>query len=879
MSTSSTAGAGGATNSKSNSSSASALVSTLVPGGLVAVAFVSIFLLLRPKIKRVYQPRTYIETLRKHEKSDPLPDGKVSWISHFKNFQDEYVLNHQSLDGYLYLRFLKMAFTICFVGCCITWPVLFPVNATGGGGKKELDLLSFANIGADSKNRYYAHAFLSWIFFGFVMWMITKETLTFINIRHAYMLSPFTASRMSSRTVLFTDVPKAYQDKSKLAELFGTSIQRLWLATDCKELTKLVEEVEKDTIKLEKAEIKLSQNAVKAKIKADKKSQKSKQPTRSSQDTEAAIPGSEWLHQKDRPTHRLGKIPLIGKKVDTIEWGREELRRLVPQVAKSQESHAASKETLISAVFVEFTTQAAAQAAYRRMSVRHGPKLNPRAIDTVPDQVIWKNLKIGLKQRATRKLLAQTFIALMILFWAIPVAVVGAISNINYLTEEVSFLSFIDNVPPKILGIITGLLPAVLLSVLMALVPVVCRLFAKLSGEVTTPAVELKTQGWYMAFQVIQVFLVTTFASGAAATVQNILKEPTKATTLLAENLPKASNFFISYFIIQGMSIAAGNLLSIGPLLTFGIIARLLDKSPRKMFDRYIKLTGQGWGSLYPKIGNIAIIAFSYSIIAPLVLGFATIGFLFIYIAARYNAFYVYTNNVNTTGLAYGKVLQQIITGVYIGQVCLLGLFAINQAIGPIVIVAVEIGVTAIYHAIMRSTLKPMYQYLPESYDSTDEGAGPKMLYNQTDQRSYAEEDSNGVAPTASSPPKKPSPGSKFATMLKPLTIRLFNPQTHKSHSTAKSLVPQGNSPVDYLQSTADNAYLNPSITAEAPRLWYVKDDLGISAREVENTKAAVGHGVLVTDEWAHFNEKGKVVWTGRDQIEQQPLWEGRVYY
>lgn len=104
--------------------------------------------------------------IKRSEKSDALPDGKFSWIRHFRKFPDEYVLNHQSLDGYLFLRFLKMACMICFVGCCITWPVLFPVNATGGAGKTELDILSFANISENSKNRYYAHALLSWVFFG-----------------------------------------------------------------------------------------------------------------------------------------------------------------------------------------------------------------------------------------------------------------------------------------------------------------------------------------------------------------------------------------------------------------------------------------------------------------------------------------------------------------------------------------------------------------------------------------------------------------------------------------------------------------------------------------------------------------------------------------
>jgi hypothetical protein len=38
--------------------------------------------------------------------------------------------------------------------------------------------------------------------------------------------------------------------------------------------------------------------------------------------------------------------------------------------------------------------------------------------------------------RKLRKFGTSTFLTLMIIFWAIPVAVVGAISNINYLTDS-----------------------------------------------------------------------------------------------------------------------------------------------------------------------------------------------------------------------------------------------------------------------------------------------------------------------------------------------------------------------------------------------------------------------------------------------------------
>jgi calcium permeable stress-gated cation channel len=92
-----------------------------------------------------------------------MPNGLFNWIKKFNSLPDSYVLNHQSFDGYLLLRFLKICTVICFVGCLITWPVLFPVNITGGGGQTELNLLSFSNI-TGNKYRYLAHTGIAWIF-------------------------------------------------------------------------------------------------------------------------------------------------------------------------------------------------------------------------------------------------------------------------------------------------------------------------------------------------------------------------------------------------------------------------------------------------------------------------------------------------------------------------------------------------------------------------------------------------------------------------------------------------------------------------------------------------------------------------------------------
>ncbi|KAK6579521.1 hypothetical protein PZA11_007757 [Diplocarpon coronariae] len=863
------AGSGTATSSKKNSSSLSGFLSTLIPVGIQAGVFVLLFLILRTKQKRVYRPRTYLETLYEGEKSQDLPQGKLDWLKPFRGLADEYVLNHQSLDGYLYLRFIKMLTFICFVGSCITFPILFPVNATADGGQSQFDLLSFSNIPKSGKNRYYAHVFVAWIFFSFVMFVITRETIYFINIRHAYLLSPWTAARISSRTVLFTDVPAEYRNQEQLASLFGGSMKRSWLSTDCEDLTEKVEERDQDAMKLESAEIKLVQTANKRRLKWEKKndSRKDELAAADGADAERAFPGARFMKAADRPRHRLGKVPLIGKKVDTIEWCRTELTRLVPEVIKSQEMQRNFEGSKLPSVFVEFHTQRAAEAAYRRMTPKKAPNMNPRAIGATPKEIIWSNLKITPSQRRTRKVLTTTFIVLMIVFWSIPVAVVGAISNINYLTDKVTFLSFINDIPSVILGVVTGLLPSVMLAVLMALVPIVCRLMAKLSGEVTHPGVELKTQKWYMAFQVVQVFLVTTFSSGAASVVTDIINNPSSATTLLAQSLPKASNFFISYIIVMGLGIAAGDLLNIGALVGFTLLSKFLDTSPRKIFKRYITLAGLGWGSLYPKFCNLGVIALAYSIIAPLVMGFACVGFALIYLAVRYNSFFVLTNNVDTKGAAYARALQQLMIGVYIGEVCLLGLFAINTAPGPIVLMAVFLGFTALYHAVMSHALGPLAQYLPES----TEGSHQVELFTTTDHKSYDHS-------KADSPPSEAhaSAPKQFTAKKAALFSRLFDPSKFASHGSVRSLVPDLPPPA-YTPEEEQRAYYDPALTSEVPRLWIVRDEMGISQREVQDSSEVV----VITDEFARFNEKGKVVWDfeAQGRLEDVPIWEKRIDY
>lgn len=488
-----------------------------------------------------------------------------------------------------------MSVVTCIVGCIITWPVLFPINITGGGGHSQLDILTFANV----TNNYYkmfAHAGCAIIFFSFILFMITRESIFFINLRQAYLLSPFYTSRMSSRTVLYSSVPDDYMDKRKLKAMLGPGVRRIWFATDTKELEDKVEERDKAAMKLEGAETKLIRSGNEARLKAEKKGQ-------------APLPIEEggpsiagrYLRPKDRPTHRLK--PLIGKKVDTIDWCRSELKRLIPEVDRMQIDHMDDRAKKLNSVFVEFETLSDAQSAYQSLTHHKVLQMAPRFTGMSPSEVIWSNLKIKWYERGVRKTLTLALVIATVIFWSFPVALVGSISNINYLVGPPNPLIpglewIVTDVPKVILGVITGLLPAVLLAVLMALLPIFLRLMAKIGGDPTNSEVELTVQNYYFAFQVVQVFLVATLGSAASSAIKKIYQDPVSATTLLANSLPLASNFYLCYFILQGLGIVASVLVGLVGLILFMLLGKLLDKTPRKMYRRWISLSGIGWGTL-----------------------------------------------------------------------------------------------------------------------------------------------------------------------------------------------------------------------------------------------------------------------------------------
>jgi hypothetical protein len=107
--------------------------------------------------------------------------------------------------------------------------------------------------------------------------MVVRECIYCVNIRQAYLMAPFYAERQSSRTVLFTCVPREYLYEARLRATFGNGVKKVWLPRDGDDLEKLVKERDQTAFRLEKAEIALimAANAAKAKDVGDSFEEKS----------------------------------------------------------------------------------------------------------------------------------------------------------------------------------------------------------------------------------------------------------------------------------------------------------------------------------------------------------------------------------------------------------------------------------------------------------------------------------------------------------------------------------------------------------------------------------------------------------------------------
>lgn len=165
-----------------------------------------------------------------------------------------------------------------------------------------------------------------------------------------------------SKTVLVTGVAKEYLTVEALTQfcsILPGGVKRVWLARNLGDLPDVFDRRLDACGKLESAETSMLKMAAKA----IRKNKVKDAPTPAELEADHSLI-SRYVSRKDRPTHRLGSIPCVGKVVDTIEWCREEIRVTTEELEKGREvlggTEADAKYPAESAAFIQFHSQIAA---------------------------------------------------------------------------------------------------------------------------------------------------------------------------------------------------------------------------------------------------------------------------------------------------------------------------------------------------------------------------------------------------------------------------------------------------------------------------------------------------------------------------------------
>ncbi|KAH7370290.1 hypothetical protein BKA65DRAFT_589651 [Rhexocercosporidium sp. MPI-PUGE-AT-0058] len=591
----------------------------------------------------------------------PIPDPELKHASGFEN--------------YLFDRYLQTVLKIFIVLGLVILPVLLPLNMVDGrnelGGVRGLDRLSYSNIGLSHTGRYWAHLVLATFVIISICYTIQSELLDYARLQSSFgwdgckgsclLLTSTSAKQLSANTI-----------KRRFRNICG-GVRGVTINRDFSSLrTKLCR---RDVLirKLEAAETTLIITA-----NHQRKFLQRVEGNNPDDDNTSLPPWMKYLHHNDRPSMRLPlspwlpAIPFLGPRVDAIHHLRAEVARHNLEIDWYQ-LHP-NEFPPINSVLLYFNKALSIPLAALALKARVPPTWTLKQ-GAVATDTIWRNVSISWWQHYIRTSVVYFLVALLTLGFAFPVTIIGSISQIEYLVKVVPWLRWIGSIPSWLVAVIQGVLPPAMLALITAAVPVVIRLLANIQGHHSRQVVENHVQIYYYTFLFVQVFLTVSLSAGITTLVGDLKDNITSTPVVLAQNLPKACNYFFSYILIHTFTTVVSTLVEVNRLLSVFVLSPLFDKTVREKWARGQNVGLQNWGTFIPVLTNVACIGIIYSVIAPLILVFSIIYFGVLWLLYRSYPPMLTEPGLTPSGLFYPTAIRQLFTGVYFMELCLTGLF------------------------------------------------------------------------------------------------------------------------------------------------------------------------------------------------------------
>lgn len=286
-----------------------------------------------------------------------------------------------------------------------------------------------------------------------------------------------------------------------------------------------------------------------------------------------------------------------------------------------------------------------------------------------------------------------------------------------------------------------------------------------------------------------------------------------------------------------------------------------------------------------------------------------------IYTSYRYNLLYVYSCENDTRGLHYPRALKQTLTGVYLAEICMAGLFGLRSAFGPLVMMFGLIILTALVHVSLNAALSPLLFNLPRTLAVEEElrrsGYGGLDDIPEKEEIDLEDPDMQNPYDSDFDPSQfddaavihEPNPGTRglrmaegtdqlasvagngiitylrikyektpiprflsevdfWSTWITPdpktekpnFLLKWLHPEVFADYADLRTTLPKFPD-FEYEEGATKDAFYPPSVRAKLPKLWIPRDPAGVSVQEVRHTGLVMG----ISDEGAWLDELNRL--------------------
>ncbi|KAL1920082.1 uncharacterized protein VTP21DRAFT_1228 [Calcarisporiella thermophila] len=341
-----------------------------------------------------------------------------------------------------------------------------------------------------------------------------------------------------------------------------------------------------------------------------------------------------------------------------------------------------------------------------------------------PRDVSWDDVINKWKSRWIRSFLVNIAVWSLIIFWLFPITFILGLTSLDTMSKHFIYLGPIVDTTPFFRMLIQNVLPTVLVTLFMALLPWMLMEVSKLECSTSYSMLERKVLKRYYYFSIFNVLLVFLLGKTFLTSILSVLYQPTSLLEVLAITLPEGSSFFINYVVFNTCTHAL-ELLQFGTQL-FSCI--LLTNSWVSKTPRILAQNSKPWSFpyyyYYPNHILVFVIVLTYSVISPLILFFGLLYFALAYLVFRYQFAYAYVRRYEANGRFYRLMYRYTTDGLIIFELTMLGLLWVKRALIPGAILIPLIFSTFSYKFMIKRRFFRRTRYFPADQSGLEQHEG-----------------------------------------------------------------------------------------------------------------------------------------------------------